>query len=225
LLAITEYRIFHFHCELMETATALPAQPADPPLYHETQRLAHCAIHSLNNLFQENWLDYKDLSSIASDLHTLDRSNGMASLFTLNPYMSALPFMGSFDIQCIATALKTKDCYISNHIALATALSPESLGFGDNDVIGVVINEEISFFFGLRTSHHWFPVLQKEGRFINLDSELRTPEVIETQAEFIEKLSNGIDKHHWQIFVIKRGSVEDNASSSSAVAEAPVVVP
>lgn len=37
-------------------------------MYHERQHLMHCALHALNNLFQEQWADRPMMESIALDL-------------------------------------------------------------------------------------------------------------------------------------------------------------
>jgi len=83
--------------------------------YHELQYLGHCAVHVLNNLFQEKWTTYDELIQIAYDLHI---ANGGVSdsIFGLNPFKSAIPFMGYFDISCIIKALEKRNCRVSEHI-------------------------------------------------------------------------------------------------------------
>lgn len=37
-------------------------------MYHERQHLMHCAMHALNNLFQEPWADRTLMERIALEL-------------------------------------------------------------------------------------------------------------------------------------------------------------
>lgn len=84
--------------------------------YHEKQNLAHCAIHTLNNLFQSKWISYSDMKRISIDLYQLDKQSGLISTCSLNPYISSLPYVGYFDIACIIKALEDKNCEITQHV-------------------------------------------------------------------------------------------------------------
>lgn len=37
-------------------------------MYHERQHLMQCAMHALNNLFQERWADRELMERLASEL-------------------------------------------------------------------------------------------------------------------------------------------------------------
>ncbi len=39
-------------------------------IYHEKQHLMHCAKHTLNNLYQEDWCSYQVLTALAEELHS-----------------------------------------------------------------------------------------------------------------------------------------------------------
>ena len=185
-------------------------------LYHEKQRLAHCAIHALNNLFQQDWISYSDFTAIAEDLHSADKSTGISGTFTFNPYRSVLPYIGNFDIQCIVHALQTKGCRISNHIALSASLSLESLYVYDPNTIGYVINEEVRSLFGLRKSNHWIAVLRKNGSFVNLDAELTSPEIIKSEEALVKIFKIGMERRKWQVFVVSREVSVDSVAVGDA---------
>ena len=87
-------------------------------MYHEKQNLAHCAVHTLNNLFQLKWMTYKRLEEIARSLYRSDQECGLISstIFSLNPYISTIPYIGYFDIACIVKALEEKACEFTDHI-------------------------------------------------------------------------------------------------------------
>lgn len=168
--------------------------------YHERQWLGHCAVHTLNSLFQENWITYNDLEAIASSLHESDQGAGNAGVFTLNPYKSLFPYLGFFDIACIIKALDRKDCRISQHIATISALS--TFEYNNSDVVGIMINRE-SACFGLLQTRHWFAVLHDKasGIYVNLDSKLDTPEQF-LNSEALQDYLAAIIADSGQIFVI-----------------------
>lgn len=176
-------------------------------MYHEKQHLAHCAVHAVNNLFQQEWITYSDFAKIAQKLHQLDMNNGISGSFSFNPYKSIVPFLGNFDVQCLAEALKFKKCRISEHIVIASRISEKTLRVKDSSTVGYIINKEIPRWFGLRSSNHWFTVLPQDQEFVNLDSELSLPETFASESEFIVACINGTLNLKWQIFVISTDEV------------------
>src|SRR3546814_2473787 len=79
--------------------------------YHEKQQLWQCALHTLNNLFQEQWATREMLDDIATSLHRRDREQQIAGFF--NPYKSAIPYFGYYDIGVLVAALETRDACLS----------------------------------------------------------------------------------------------------------------
>ncbi len=45
-------------------------------IFFEKQHLMHCAVHALNNLYQEHWCSYGDLASQSQSLFRADRETG-----------------------------------------------------------------------------------------------------------------------------------------------------
>lgn len=85
-------------------------------MYHEKQTLAHCAIHTLNNLFQYKYMTYNKMKNISNKLYLEDKENGLIKECSLNPYNSTLPYLGYFDIACIIKGLDENNCEIIEHI-------------------------------------------------------------------------------------------------------------
>lgn len=173
--------------------------------YHEKQILGHCAIHSLNNLFQSRWISYDDLVHIAQELHQADQSAGLASICSFNPYRSQIPFHGYFDISCIVKALSYKDCELTEHIL--TTKDVISLDISSSQIIGLIINEKNpSFFCNFWESRHWYSILfdHENLSFVNLDSNFDDPLHFSGEAELKNFLNEGIRLKQSQIFVVSR---------------------
>lgn len=117
-------------------------------LYHEKQRLGHCAIHTLNNIYQESWVTYDMIADIAKELHRVDLWNkSSTSFFGINPYMSLFPYYGDFDITCIQRLLEQRGSKIVQHIITEDQMT----SIRDIDAFAFVVN--LSFFF--RSSLVW----------------------------------------------------------------------
>jgi hypothetical protein len=185
---------------------ASPSQTGDATktMYHEKQHLGHCAVHTLNNLFQSRWASYALLSDIASSLYSQDRATGLSSVFSLNPYQSAIPFVGYFDIACIAEALKLQRCRISEHVARESDL--DSLNLETDNVVGLIVNQSTSSMIGFVRGTHWFAVLKQcssTARYVILDSN--NDEAVDfTEEELKAFLKSNFAKNNCQIFVVSR---------------------
>mmetsp|Transcript_24815 Transcript_24815/g.36599 ORF Transcript_24815/g.36599 Transcript_24815/m.36599 type:complete len:191 (-) Transcript_24815:39-611(-) len=172
--------------------------------YHEKQRLGHCAIHALNNIFQERWITYEDLSAIARELHDLDRSTRNMSYCAFNPYISFIPYAGYFDISCILKAIERRKCRFSNHI-----ISISDLGMLDmsasQSAMGLIVNEYSSC-VGLFTSRHWYAVLylRDYGVYVNLDSRLDRPIIIDSHENLVSMLRSSMSSQRTHVFVLSK---------------------
>ncbi len=71
----------------------------DPAMYHERQRLQFCALHVLNNLFQDEVFSKPELDDICYSL------NPDA---TINPHKSMFG-LGNYDVNVLTMALQLKD--------------------------------------------------------------------------------------------------------------------
>jgi hypothetical protein len=172
--------------------------------YHEKQWLGHCAVHTLNNLFQSNFFTYKKFKKISNQLYSDDQQNGNLHSCSMNPYHSQIPYLGYFDISCIILALKVQDCEIVNH--LIRSQDVDDLEFSSPLTIGYIINVNSSSLFGLWNSRHWFSILydQEKSAFVNLDSQLSEPEIFWNETQFRQFLKNSIQENQAQIFVVSK---------------------
>ena len=169
------------------------------PVFHERQRLQHCAAHSLNNLFQQRWLDYSSLRRHARALHLQDQHQDQHQhLHTRcslgrNPYMSAVPFMGNFDVAVLVRALhESGRGRVSCHVATVSGVralhlhqekekdSEEDQGEDQGDQgedqedqgeeelrrVGFIVNTQVASCVPLSLtspSRHWFAVWRDPG--------------------------------------------------------------
>ena len=85
------------HCK---TALVIPCTCTVMDVYHERQRKMLCAVHALNNLFQE-----KDAYSKA-DLDAISYNLSPDTLF--NPHKNVLG-LGNYDVNVIMAALQLRD--------------------------------------------------------------------------------------------------------------------
>jgi hypothetical protein len=171
-------------------------------LYHEKQRLGHCAVHALNSLFQEDWLNYQIVSNISSELYQSDKETGMLSWYSWNPY--AFPIFGYFDIACIVKALERKKCHLSNHVANTEGIDEVCSIESVCESVGILVNEEASSFLGLFSSRHWYSIIYDKDSelFYDMDSKLVTPAIISDVDELKQKLLESIRDRNAHVFVV-----------------------
>jgi hypothetical protein len=172
--------------------------------YHEKQWLGHCAIHTLNNLFQMKWMTYSKMKKISTELYYEDQNSGLLGPCSLNPYASQVPYVGYFDIGCLLHALKQKDCEITNHVVNSSDL--ENMDLSSELILGLIINETSTNLFGLWTSRHWYAILldHERQRFVNLDSELADVQIISNETQLRAALRDAIRIHQSHIFVVSK---------------------
>ncbi|CAM9997505.1 unnamed protein product [Ascophyllum nodosum] len=137
-------------------------------MYHEKQYLMHCAVHTLNNLFQEQWATASLLEDIAKELFDRDvsmrKEAGMGGMW-INPYKCVVPRVGYYDITVLLEALKLKDCHVSVH-AVFNPKDPAAVARSTKDldprsgVRGVVVNRvTLSVLGGLVTGSHYYAIV------------------------------------------------------------------
>ena len=182
----------------------------DAQLFHEKQSLGYCAIHSLNNLFQEKWLTYDKFYSISTSLHRADIESGNAGWYSWNPY--SIPIVGYFDIACIIKALEMRHFKVSSHIMNADGVSAICESAEELYAVkGILVNEECST-FGIFSTRHWYAIVyhQESGAFYNLDSKLDRPRRLPGTEELKQLLTESVKNSRSHIFVI---SADENSSS------------
>ncbi|CAM9561355.1 unnamed protein product, partial [Choristocarpus tenellus] len=185
-------------------------------MYHERQRLMHCAIHMLNNLFQESWADEKLMNGIAQEMFNVEagirRESAMRSLW-FNPFKSVVPGLGYYDINVVIQALKLRACHISAHIVY----NPKNPGdfaqqlqdFNLTSAVGIIVNRVGRVLLGgLWSTNHFYAIVSCPGycpgdvMWYSLDSKEHAPELIGGTLELIDLLVNEGREKHGQLFVV-----------------------
>mmetsp|Transcript_8017 Transcript_8017/g.10444 ORF Transcript_8017/g.10444 Transcript_8017/m.10444 type:complete len:227 (-) Transcript_8017:59-739(-) len=163
-------------------------------VYHEKQRASHCAIHTLNNLFQEKWMTRSNMDSLADEAFrehkALLRRSGMKTPL-ISPFKSIIPFFGNYDIGVIVKALKIRNANFQKHIfrplgeessASSTSAEIEDIDYSSKDLVGFIINCERSQ-VPIISSKHWYAVARLNGVFYNMNSYLTEPEEIGNESK------------------------------------------
>ncbi|XP_066967177.1 josephin-2-like isoform X2 [Macrobrachium rosenbergii] len=156
-----------------------------PDIYHEKQIKELCALHSLNNLFQDGGAFAK--SELDEICYALSPDNWF------NPHKSLLG-TGNYDINVIMAALTTKGCGV---VWFDKRKDPHVIAL--EKVVGFILNVPSEYRLGpvqlpLRRKH-WIAIRNIRGVYYNLDSKLEAPEIIgkEKILKNVENSSNEQD--------------------------------
>lgn len=178
-------------------------QAAAPPgLYHERQRRELCALHALNNVFQDGGAFTKEqLDEICQRLSP----DSM-----LNPHKSMLG-TGNYDVNVIMAALQTKAC---EAVWWDKRRDVDSIAFGN--VVGLILNIPSSMRWGplqlpLKRKH-WIGVRQVAGVYYNLDSKLKAPQRIGYEDELRRFLKEQFSGKHCELLLVVSIEVEAEQS-------------
>lgn len=162
-------------------------------LYHEKQRLALCAVHSVNNILQQKKYDQKDFDQVCE--------NVSPSSYWLNPHRSMLR-IGNFDVNIISSILQQEGMDVIWHDQRneLTATDLISVDTGKS-LHGILWNIPSDTILGrLLHNRHWIALLYRPinndndiGSWINLDSNLSKPEVVGTCDDCVRLLQSKTD--------------------------------
>ncbi|CAN0370149.1 unnamed protein product [Ectocarpus sp. 6 AP-2014] len=142
-------------------------------MYHERQRLMQCAMHALNNLFQEPWANRELMERLALELgnreETLRSESGLRRLL-INPYKSVIPMVGDYDINVVLEALKLRECRVSLHVVFnakapsAFELALARVDWDSASIRGVIVNFVCrSLLWGSWVTHHFYAIVKAKG--------------------------------------------------------------
>ncbi|XP_070581376.1 josephin-1-like [Ptychodera flava] len=138
------------------------------PIYHEKQKRELCALHALNNVFQDGQAYNKQMLD--------DICQSLAPSSMVNPHRSVLG-LGNYDVNVIMAALQLKDC---EAIWWDKRKNLDMLN-ADN-VLGFILNMPSPLQWGPVSlpikRKHWVAVRELDNVFYNLDSKFKNPEVI-----------------------------------------------
>ncbi|OTF76589.1 josephin-1-like protein [Euroglyphus maynei] len=166
-------------------------------IYHEKQSRQLCALHALNNLFQNsNAFTKNELDSIAETLSP-------SSLILFNPHKSKFGF-GNYDVNVILMALQNKDY---EAVWFNRKKDPKRLNL--NVIFGFILNipndcdfwkNALTFFTSSR--RHWIAVRKFDSNYYNLDSKLKEPISIGQEENLFDFLQTNLAEKNAEVFVI-----------------------
>lgn len=171
-----------------------------PVIYHERQVKELCALHALNNLFQDAASFNKtQLDEICRELSPND---------FINPHRSILG-LGNYDINVIITALHAKQC---EAIWFDKRRDPSCID--TSKIVGLILNVPSKYSIGFMKlplqRRHWISVKKINGEYWNLDSKLDTPQKIGDETQIMEYLRNQLSGNDKELFVVCTQGVESN---------------
>jgi len=160
--------------------------------YHEKQVLSLCALHALNNLFQERGSYSKsELDEICKHLSPDE---------WINPHRSMLG-LGNYDINVIMTALQKKGCaavWFDKRKEPSTIDTTQILGF----ILNVPTDYKIGFVVLPLKRRHWIAIRKINEQYWNLDSKLDAPQNIGNEDNLIQYLKNELQGNEKELFII-----------------------
>ncbi|UXI15828.1 sorting nexin-29 [Sarcoptes scabiei] len=172
-------------------------------IYHETQTRQLCALHTLNNLFQDpTAFTKKDLDEIANLLSP--------NTFLFNPHKSAL---GNYDINVILMALQQKNfeaIWFNKRKDLKLLNLDVIFGFILNIPNSCDLWKNFLTMFTL-SKRHWIAIRQINSIYFNLDSKLKEPTVIGNQKNLLEFFTENLEKNAEVFVIVNRETALENS--------------
>lgn len=167
-------------------------------IYHEKQVRELCALHALNNLFQQQGAFTKE---------EFDEICGSLSPNTwINPHKSIMG-LGNYDINVIMTALQRKGY---EAIWYDKRKDPKCLNLPviQGFILNIPGDYKLMFVQLLLRRKHWVAIREVEGSYYNLDSKLDSPELIGKGEDLIAYLKSQLENKEKELFVIIPLAVE-----------------
>ena len=173
-------------------APASAAPPAGNPTYFETQRLMRCGAHAMNNLLGRPAFSTETLDELAKTI------GGTLSL------QHRWPVLGNYDANVVQMALLT----CGYEAAFWDARRPDDelvLALNAPNVRGALVNVR-SRLGWLPLGRHWTalrPSHDGGGAWLDLDSNLRGPVVLEGAAALLERLRCALREEEGHVLVVR----------------------
>ncbi|XP_023221441.1 josephin-1-like [Centruroides sculpturatus] len=169
-------------------------------IYHERQVKELCALHALNNLFQNATAFSKEM--LDDICHQLSPGN------IVNPHKSMLG-LGNYDVNVIMKALQYKHY---EAIWFDKRRDPSCINL--SQIKGFILNIPSEMKFGFIplpiNRKHWIAVREISGIYYNLDSKLDSPVVLGNETELLTYLREQINSKEREIFVVVRQELTDS---------------
>ncbi|XP_034950138.1 josephin-2-like [Chelonus insularis] len=160
-------------------------------IYHERQVKELCALHALNNLFQERGFSKQELDQICY---------GLSPDVWINPHKSLLG-LGNYDINVIMAALQKKGCeaiWFDKRRDLNTLCLDNIDGF----ILNVPTEYKLGFVLLPLKKRHWIALRKIHDTFYNLDSKLDSPLLIGKNEELLMYLKDQIQSKEKELFLV-----------------------
>ncbi|XP_055949976.1 josephin-1-like isoform X2 [Argiope bruennichi] len=168
-------------------------------IYHEKQVKELCALHALNNLFQDkNAFNKQILDNIC---HSLSPDN------LVNPHKSLLG-LGNYDVNVLMAALQIKGY---EAMWFDKRKDPSNIDF--SKICGLILNipSEMKFLPLRLNRKHWIAVKEIDGTFYNLDSKLESPVAIGKAPDLVTYLREQIRGKDREIFLVVDQNLDRNS--------------
>ncbi|XP_069578287.1 josephin-1 [Brachyistius frenatus] len=178
-----------------------PPQPSltPPAIYHEKQRRELCALHALNNVFQDGTAFSRD---------TLQEIYQRLSPSTMvTPHKKSMLGNGNYDVNVIMAALQTR-----GFEAVWWDKRRDVGSIELSNVEGFILNVPSNLRWGpLRLPlkrQHWIGVKEVGGVYYNLDSKLRNPQPIGDPDELKKFLRQQLRGKNCELLLVVSEEVE-----------------
>ncbi|XP_061495126.1 josephin-1 [Rhineura floridana] len=172
-------------------------------IYHEKQRRELCALHALNNVFQDSNAFTRDtLQEIFQRLSP----NTMVT-----PHKKSMLGNGNYDVNVIMAALQTK-----GYEAVWWDKRRDVSVIALSNVMGFIMNLPSSLCWGpLKLPlkrQHWICVREVGGTYYNLDSKLKVPEWVGGESELRKFLRHQLRGKNCELLLVVPEEVEAHQS-------------
>ncbi|XP_077358410.1 josephin-1 [Festucalex cinctus] len=178
----------------------LPRASAErPAIYHEKQRRELCALHALNNVFQDG-------SAFSRD--TLQEIYQRLSPSTLvTPHKKSMLGNGNYDVNVIMAALQTR-----GFEAVWWDKRRDVGSIELSNVTGFILNVPSNLRWGPLQlplkRQHWMGVREVAGVYYNLDSKLRGPQPIGSPDQLRKFLRQQLRGKNCELLLVVSEEVE-----------------
>ncbi|XP_042623461.1 josephin-1-like isoform X2 [Cyprinus carpio] len=176
-----------------------PTSSQPPAIYHEKQHRELCALHALNNVFQDGAAFSRDA------LQDIYQRLSPSTLVT--PHKKNMLGNGNYDVNVIMAALQTRGfeaVWWDKRRDVGSIALPNVTGF--------ILNVPSNLRWGpLRLPlkrQHWIGVREVGGVYYNLDSKLRSPHAIGTADELRKFLRHQLRGKNCELLLVVPEEVE-----------------
>ncbi|CAB3400371.1 unnamed protein product [Caenorhabditis bovis] len=147
-------------------------------VYHEKQRWQFCLIHTVNNILQRKEFTPETMDEIC---YALNESKWF------NPHKSWIG-LGNYDANILMAALQQHNFKV---VWFDKRNKPSTINF---DLLrAVVVNIPSRLFIPFVRNRHWYPLVNFNNKFFNLDSKISSPEKIENVEEYMDNVLRSSD--------------------------------